>query len=359
MKALILSGGKGTRLRPITYTRAKQLVPVANKPILFYGIEAIVDAGVRDLGIVIGETGDEIRAAVGDGSRWGACVTYIPQDEPLGLAHAVKISRDFLGDEDFVMYLGDNLIKHKVLTLVDQFRDRALDALILLKKVEDPSQFGVAELDANGTVRRLVEKPAVPLSDLALVGVYLFNREVHGAIDAIRPSRRGELEITDAIQELIDRRCRVGANVLDDWWLDTGKKDDMLHANRIVLDEMPGEPGMCSGAAVDDLTRLEGRVRIGAGTQLANCTVRGPVAIGDGCILKDTYVGPYTSIGNHVTISGSEIEHSIVLDGSRILDFGGRIEDSLIATNVEITREKRRPFAYRFCLGDDSRVDIV
>ena len=257
------------------------------------------------------------------------------------------------------MYLGDNLIKHKVATLIDQFHKEALDALILLKEVENPSQFGVAELDGNGHVRRLVEKPPVPMSNLALVGVYLFDAKIHDAIEVIRPSRRGELEITDAIQVLIDRHLKVGANILDDWWLDTGKKDDMLHANRIVLDEMLDGPGMATDVLIDPATRLEGRVRVGNRTELVNCTIRGPVVIGDDCHLRDTYIGPYTSVGNRVTITGSEIEHSIVLDDSRILDFGGRIEDSLIARNVEITREKRRPFAYRFMLGDDSKVDIL
>ncbi|MSS70757.1 MAG: glucose-1-phosphate thymidylyltransferase [Candidatus Latescibacteria bacterium] len=359
MKALILSGGKGTRLRPITYTRAKQLVPVANKPILFYGLEAIVRAGITDIGIVIGETGPEVRAAVGDGSRWGARITYILQEEPLGLAHAVKVARDFLRDDPFIMYLGDNLIKHDVGELVEHFNRQNLDALILLKAVENPSAFGVAEVDAEGRAIRLEEKPRQPRSNLALVGVYLFRAVIHSAIDEIHPSARGELEITDAIQKLIDRKSRIGSYILTDWWLDTGKKDDMLEANRIVLDELPDGQEIDPTAKIDPSSRVMGRVRIGANAQIDGCAIRGPVVIGEGCILRDAYVGPYTALGNRVTITGSEIEHSIVLDDSRILDLGGRIEDSLIATHVEVARTRARPAAHRFMLGDDSRVDLI
>ena len=359
MKALILCGGKGTRLRPITYTRTKQLVPVANKPILFYGLEAIARAGINDMGIVIGETGHEVRQAVGDGSRWGVRVTYIPQENPLGLAHAVKTARGFLKDDPFIMYLGDNLIKHDVGELVDKFSREDLDALILLKAVDDPSAFGVAELDSDGNVVLLEEKPQNPKSNLALVGVYLFKPVIHSAIDEIQPSNRGELEITDAIQKMLDRKLRVGSNILTDWWLDTGKKDEMLEANRIVLDELPEGQRIHPSAKIDSESKMSGRVEIGEKTELYSCFVRGPVVIGPECVLRDTYIGPYTSIGTQVTITRSEIEHSIVLDRSRILDLEVRIEDSLIATNVEVTRTRARPAAYRFMLGDDSKVDLI
>ena len=359
MKALILCGGTGSRLRPMTHTRAKQLLPVANKPIVFYGIESIVRAGVKEIGIVVGETGEEVRRQVGDGTRWNVNITYIQQDQPLGIAHAVKTSRDFLKDDPFVVYLGDNLIKHEVKVLVEQFLAQDLDALIQLKEVEDPTSFGVAELDGEGHAVRLEEKPAAPRSNLALVGVYLFNTKVHAAIDRLQPSGRGEYEITDAIQGLLDTGSKVGSNTLTDWWLDTGKKDDMLEANRVVLDELPDRQEIAPDVQVESSSRVSGRVQIATGTRIQNCIIRGPAVIGENCRLRDAYVGPYTAIGNGVEIAGSEIEHSIVLDGGRILDLGGRVEDSLIGDNAEVTRVKARPAAFRFMLGDDSKVDIV
>ena len=343
----------------MTHTRAKQLLPVANKPIVFYGIESIVRAGIREIGIVIGETGEEIKRKVSDGSCWNAKITYIYQDRPLGLAHAVKTSRDFLRDDPFVMYLGDNLIKHEVSELAKQYQEQDLDALIQLKEVEDPRSFGVAELDGEGRVIRLEEKPEVPRSNLALVGVYLFNARVHAAIDQLQPSARGEYEITDAIQELLDSGSKVGSNILTGWWLDTGKKDDMLEANQIVLDELPDKKNIAPSVQVDSSSRITGRVQIAAGTRVDNCIVRGPVVIGENCRLQDAYVGPYTALGNGVEIVGSEIEHSIVLDGGRILDLGERTADSLIGHNAEVTRARARPAAYRFTLGDDSKVDII
>ncbi|MDA0747253.1 MAG: glucose-1-phosphate thymidylyltransferase [bacterium] len=359
MKAIILCGGTGSRLRPITHTRAKQLLPVANKPIVFYGIESIVRAGIREIGIIIGETGEEVRAKLGDGSRWNISITYIPQDQPLGLAHAVKIARGFLQDDPFVMYLGDNLIKHEVSELVEQFNEQNLDALIQLKEVEDPRQFGVAELDNTGRVVHLEEKPAKPRSNLALVGVYLFNRKIHDIIDKLKPSARGELEITDAIQKLLESGAHLGSNILTEWWLDTGKKDDMLEANRIVLDEISDQQQIAPGVQIDAGSRVTGRVQIGANTRIENCIVRGPIIIGENCHLRDTYVGPYTALGDRVEITGSEIEHSIVLDGGRILNLSERVGDSLIGYNAEVTRGQSRPAAYRFMLGDDSKVDLI
>lgn len=354
MKGLILSGGKGTRLRPITHTAAKQLVPVANKPILFYAIEAMKEAGIVEIGIIIGETGAEVRAAVGDGSRWGVKVTYIPQEAPLGLAHAVKISEDFMAGDPFVMYLGDNLIRGGIKSFVDEFNGKKPDAQILLAKVPNPNQFGVAVLE-GGKVINLEEKPKQPKSDLALVGVYLFSQKIFPAVNAIKPSPRGELEITDAIQYLIDQGQSVLPHVITGWWKDTGKLTDMLEANRIMLDDLTTD---VQGELVGDC-QIQGRVVIAKGARLENCIVRGPAIIGEGCKLTNTFVGPYTAIDRDVTISSAEIEHSIILAGSSILDIHGRIVDSLLGKNVEVTRGELKPKAYRLMLGDNSQFSIV
>jgi len=357
MKGLILSGGKGTRMRPITHTAAKQLLPVANKPILFYAVEALIEAGIKSIGIIISpETGEEVRQCVGDGERWGIEIKYILQDQPLGLAHAVKTARDYLKDDTFVMYLGDNLIKDGVAPLVDRFKANGPDAQILLKEVPNPTSFGVAELNGNGRILCLEEKPAKPKSNLALVGVYLFTSKIHNAIDEIKPSRRGELEITDAIQRMITKGEHVDSHVLTSWWLDTGKKDDMLEANRVVLDEMT-DVSMLGN--LDEQSRLSGRVHVGKGSILKNCTVRGPAVIGDDCVLENSYVGPFTSIGDGARVSHAEIEHSILREKCQILDFNGRIEDSLIGVNVELTRSQSKPVAFRLMLGDDSKVEVV
>jgi glucose-1-phosphate thymidylyltransferase len=357
MKGLILSGGKGTRMRPITHTAAKQLLPVANKPILFYAVEALKAAGIKEIGIIISpETGNDVRDTVGDGKRWGTEITYIVQDEPKGLAHAVKTARNFLSDSPFVMYLGDNLIKDGVKPLVQRFEKSTADASILLKEVANPSSFGVAQLNDNGHIVCLEEKPPKPKSNLALVGVYLFNKNIHEAIDQIKPSKRGELEITDAIQKLIDNKHAVDSHVLKTWWLDTGKKDDMLEANRVVLDEMSDyvQDGVLEGK-----TMISGRVHIGKGTVLKDCHVRGPAVIGENCVVEDTYIGPFTSIGDNAKISQCEIEYSIIRENCRITEFGGRIESSLIGINVELSRGQRKPVAYSFMLGDDSKVEVV
>lgn len=357
MKGLILSGGKGTRMRPITHTAAKQLLPVANKPILFYAVEALIEAGIRSIGIIISpETGEEVRQCVGDGERWGIEIKYVLQDQPLGLAHAVKTARDYLKDDTFVMYLGDNLIKDGVAPLVERFKKNKPDAQILLKEVPNPTSFGVAELNGNGRILCLEEKPAKPKSNLALVGVYLFTAKIHEAIDEIKPSKRGELEITDAIQRMITKNEHVDSHVLTSWWLDTGKKDDMLEANRVVLDEMTDVSML---GDLDNASRLSGRVHVGKGSILKNCTVRGPAVIGDDCVLENSYVGPFTSIGDGARVSHAEIEHSILREKCQILDFNGRIEDSLIGVNVELTRSQSKPVAFRLMLGDDSKVEVV
>jgi glucose-1-phosphate thymidylyltransferase len=352
MKALVLAGGAGTRLRPITYTSAKQLVPVANKPILFYGLEQIRDAGVTDVGIIVGDTQDEIEAAVGDGSALGISPTYIRQDEPLGLAHAVLTAADFLGDEDFVMFLGDNLIEGGITDMVASFeRDRPA-AQLLLKQVPDPQRFGVAVLDGHGHIERLVEKPKEPPSDLALVGVYLFTSAIIQAAREVGPSWRGELEITDAIQRLLDDGLQVRASRVEGWWLDTGKKDELLDANRVVL----GSIGRRIEGEVDD-SELVGAVVVEAGATVRNSRVRGPAVIGAGTTVEDAYVGPFTSVGPDCLIARTELEYSVVLARCIVTDIS-RIEGSLLGRDVTITPSVRRPVAYRFMLGDHSQVEI-
>jgi glucose-1-phosphate thymidylyltransferase len=354
MKGLVLAGGKGTRLRPITYTSAKQLVPVANKPVLFYGIEAIVAAGIHDIGIIVGDTRDEIMAAVGDGSRFGARVTYIPQEAPLGLAHAVKIAQPFLGEDPFVMYLGDNLIAGGITSLVEEFRQGGCNAMILLAEVPNPEQFGVAQLNGGGAVQRLVEKPKEPPSNLALVGVYMFDPHIFASVDRIRPSARGELEITDAIQDLIDRQLTVHPHRVQGWWKDTGKLEDMLEANHIVLERIEstrhGEVGVRS--------RVEGRVQLGEGVELVDSLVRGPAILGAGTRLENAFVGPYTSIGEGCRLVGCEVENSIVLASCEIRDIPLRIDGSLIGRNTKIVRTDFKPKAYRFMLGDNCEVGV-
>jgi glucose-1-phosphate thymidylyltransferase len=354
MKGLVLSGGAGTRLRPITHTSAKQLVPVANKPVLFYGLEAMRDAGITDIGIIVGDTHAEIEAAVGDGSRLGIRVTYIPQEAPLGLAHAVLIAEDFLAGEPFVMYLGDNLLKEGIARFVDAFQTSRPDALILLQKVADPKSYGIAELGDDGRVARLVEKPAEPRSDLALVGVYLFTPAIFDSVKAITPSARGELEITDAIQHLIDRGLRVEPHTVTGWWKDTGKLDDMLEANRLILSTIERD---VRGECVD--CTIEGQVQIGEGSVLERCTLRGPVVIGRDCHLSDAYVGPYTSINDGVRVEHAEIEHSIILENSRICRLPARLADSLIGRDCVIAHSDALPVAYRFMVGDSSQIGIL
>jgi glucose-1-phosphate thymidylyltransferase len=354
LKGLILSGGRGTRLRPITHTNAKQLVPVANRPVLFYGIEAMADAGIREIGIIIApETGDEIRAAAGDGSQFGVRITYIVQDEPAGLAHAVLTAEPFLGASPFVMYLGDNLLQGGIGGLVDTFRSGAPTALILLTPVPDPEHYGVAELD-DGRVVALAEKPPEPKTDLALVGVYMFTPAIHDAARAIRPSARGELEITDAIQYLVDQGERVEPHIVRGWWKDTGRLEDMLEANRLVLDTIVER---VDGELID--SRCEGRVVIEPGARLERCTVRGPAVIGARAHLIDAYVGPYTAIGADCTIHRAEVEHSILLDGCTVADLDGRMESSLLGRNVTIRRGDGQPRAFRFMVGDNSEIGIL
>jgi glucose-1-phosphate thymidylyltransferase len=358
LKGLILSGGKGTRLRPITHTSAKQLVPVANKPVLFYGIEAMAEAGIAEVGIIIApDTGPEIEAAAGDGSRFGVRITYIVQDEPLGLAHAVLTAEPFLQASPFVMYLGDNLLQGGISELVSSFRESAPDALILLTPVPDPENYGVAELSgpgAQGRVVRLIEKPAEPATDLALVGVYMFTAAVHDAARAIEPSARGELEITDAIQHLLDAGMRVEPHVVRGWWKDTGRLEDMLEANRLILDNLRER---VEGELID--SQVDGRVVIEPGARLERTTVRGPAIVGADARLSDCYIGPYTAIGERCTIADCEVEHSILLAGCTVSGLDGRMESSLLGRNVTVRRDDRQPRAYRFMVGDNSDISIL
>ncbi len=353
MRGLILSGGKGTRLRPLTFTQAKQLVPVANKPVLFYGIEALRDAGVKEIGIVVGDTKEEIMAAAGDGAAWSLKIHYIEQEAPLGLAHAVKISEDFLQGGPFVMYLGDNILKSGIVTLVKEFEERKPNSMILLTEVPNPQMFGVAEL-RDGRVVRLVEKPKKPMSNLALVGVYLFDSHIFEAVKAIQPSWRGELEITDAIQYLVDKGYNVQPHLVSGWWKDTGKIEDILEANRLILE---GISGKCEGA-VDRESRINGQVVIEKSVNLKNSIIRGPAIIGEGTEVADSYIGPFTAIGKSCTIIGTEIEHSIVLEGSEIRDIGSRIDESLIGREVRIYKCPPKPSVFRFMVGDKSEIGI-
>ncbi|OIV37326.1 glucose-1-phosphate thymidylyltransferase [Mangrovactinospora gilvigrisea] len=354
MKALVLSGGSGTRLRPITHTSAKQLVPVANKPVLFHVLESIAAAGITDVGVIVGDTAPEIRAAVGDGSRFGIDVTYIPQEKPLGLAHAVLIAKDFLGDDDFVMYLGDNFIIGGIRNLVEGFHADRPDAQILLTQVPDPRAFGVAELAPDGRVVNLEEKPQQPKSDLALVGVYLFTPAVHEAVRSIEPSARGELEITHAIQWLIDQGFNVKSSQLTGYWKDTGNVTEMLEVNRTCLEAVDGKVE----GSVDAATELIGRVVVEPGAVVERSRIVGPAIIGAGARVTGSFIGAYTSIAEDCVIEDSEIEYSILLEGASIRGVNGRIESSLIGRSAEVTPAPNVPQAHRLVLGDNSKVQI-
>jgi len=355
MKGLILSGGTGSRLYPLTYSNAKQLIPLANKPILFRVIEAIRDAGITDIGIVIGNTGQKIREAVGDGSRWGVDITYIPQDQPLGLAHAVKVSADFLADDRFVMFLGDNVIEGGISPLIAQFARSDWNSQIVLTRIEHPEQYGVAELGEDGRIIRLIEKPKHPPSDLALVGIYMFDNHIMQAVEEISPSWRGELEITDAIQWLVDNGYGVHPYVHEGWWIDTGAPGDLLEANDLVLEEITYR----IEGYIDRDSTVGRRVTVQRGAEIINSVVRGPSIIGENARIVNSYIGPFTSINNDVTIENSEIEHSVVLENSEIRDIGTRIQDSLIGRHVVIARSPIKPKALKLTVADHSRVGIL
>jgi glucose-1-phosphate thymidylyltransferase len=354
MKGLILSGGKGTRLRPLTYTGAKQLVPVANKPVLFYAIEDLVEAGVSDIGIVISpETGDQVKQEAGDGSKFGARITYIPQALPLGIAHGIKIAQDFLGGDPFILFLGDNFIRGGIIPQVNAFRNEAMDAQIILYEMEDPSSMGVAVLNGDGRVQKVVEKPKQFISPYAVIGIYMFGPSVFDAVNNIKPSARGELEITDTIQYLVDKGLNVRAHKLTDEWVDTGRIGDMLEANRLVLEVVNKK----IEGQVENST-LEGRVVIEEGARVVNSKIRGPAIIGKRTIVENAFVGPYTAIHHDCVIRNCEIEHSIVLENSHLEELHTRVADSLIGRNVNIQRAEGPTKTIRLMLGDFSQVGI-
>lgn len=350
-----MSGGKGTRLYPLTYTSAKQLIPVANKPVLYRVIEAIRDAGITEIGIVVGDTAEEIKLAVGRGGRWGANIVYIEQEAPLGLAHAVKISEDFLGDERFVMFLGDNVIEGGISPLIAQFANSEFNSQIVLTRVDMPEQYGVAELDNEGRIVRLIEKPKEPPSDLALVGIYMFDHHIFEAVKSIAPSWRGELEITDAIQWLVEHEYAVYPYIHRGWWIDTGAPGDMLEANSLVLEELTP----CVEGYVDRDSEVDSRVTVEKGAEVINSVIRGPAIIGEDSRIVNAYVGPFTSIYHHVLIENAEISRSIVLEHSQIRNLDNRIEDSLIGRHVVIHRSPIRPRAYKFTIGDHSQLGLL
>ncbi|MCW4031607.1 MAG: glucose-1-phosphate thymidylyltransferase [Candidatus Bathyarchaeota archaeon] len=352
MKALVLSGGRGTRLRPLTFTLAKQLIPLANIPVLGYVLAQVAETEINQIGLIIApETGHYVKEYVKDGSEWGSDVTYILQ-EPLGLAHAVKTAKSFLREEDFVMCLGDNLQGQGLNAFVRKFRKEKMDALILLKPVEDPTKFGVATLDRNGNIVNLVEKPKNPSSNLAIVGTYIFSSNIFKAIEKIRPSWRGELEITDAIQEMINMGLNVRAEKLSTWWLDTGKKDNILTANAKILDEYTKK--QVNGTIKE--SKIEGRVAIRESAKVVNSILRGPCVIGDHCIIEDSFIGPYTSIGNGTTIIDSSIEYSVILENAQINGVD-RLEESLVGKNAKVTRNHRNG-CLKLHIGDYSEVEI-
>ncbi len=359
MKGLILSGGKGVRLRPLTDTRAKQLVPIANKPILFYCIEQLVAAGITEIGIIIGETGEEVQAAVGDGSKWGVDISWIPQEAPLGLAHCVLVAREFLGNDDFVMFLGDNMLELELSNMVHQFmndrNDHSLSCRVLLKKVENPSFFGVGVINDEGRVTQLIEKPQEPPSDLALVGVYFFTNAIHDAVLSITPSQRGELEITDAIQWLIDNERVVDHNILDGWWIDTGKKDPLLECNRLVLSTTIANIG--SSVAIDKQTSISGAVQIGEKSVISNSIIEGPVVIGESVTISNSHIRPFTSIGDGVQVSDSILEDSVLLEGC-VIDNAGLINASLVGSNSKVSGSTGSADSNTLLLGDNSIVDL-
>jgi glucose-1-phosphate thymidylyltransferase len=355
LKGLVLAGGKGSRLRPLTATGAKQLVPVANKPVLFYALEQLVAAGITDIGIITGDTAAQVEKALGDGSAFGATFTFIRQKEPLGLAHAVAIGAEFLGDSPFCMYLGDNFLKHGIVEHVERYRRSGADAQILLKEVDDASALGVAVLDDTGHVRQLVEKPKVPISNLAVIGVYIFGPEIHAITPKLKPSGRGELEITDAIQGLIDAGHTVASSVIDDEWIDTGKKDDMLEANRVVLSMVHRR----IDGAVDSGSIVVGDVVVEEGAVIVNSAVRGPVVIGSGARIENAFIGPFTAIGDRCQIVDCELEHSIVMSDSVVRNIRPRISDSLIGTEVIVERREEMPRTIKLLLGDHAQVGLV
>jgi len=354
-KGLLLAGGKGTRLRPLTHTRAKQLIPIAGKPNLLYALEDLLQAGIRDIGVILSpETGDEVRSALGDGSHWGVKLTYIVQEAPLGIAHAVKTARGFLADSPFVLYLGDNLLSGGIKHLVEEYRQTRPEAIVLLSPVEDPRAFGVVVLDQAGQVVRLLEKPKEPPSNLALVGVYLFGPEIHPIIQRLRPSGRGEYEITEAIQGLVDAGLRVVAHQVRGWWKDTGKPEDLLDANRLVLSSLVRRV-----EGVLEEAQLVGEVVVEPGARLVRSTLRGPAYVGAGALIEDSFIGPYTAVGRGAKVIASEVEYSILMDEAQVHALPYRLDSSILGQGVVVDGQgNARRHTLQLVLGDRSRVRL-
>jgi glucose-1-phosphate thymidylyltransferase len=354
VKALIASGGRGTRLRPITHTRNKHLIPIANKPILHYAIEAAADAGIKDVAIVINADSDEVPQAIGDGSRWGIKITYIPQLTPGGLAQVVGLAEDFVGKDKFIFYLGDNMVVGGVGRFIDEFLKSGCNCFLTLSKVRDPERFGVPEI-RDGRIVSVEEKPKNPKSSYAVAGIYLYDHHIFEAVKAIAPSARGELEISDAHQYLIEKGFKVGFAEITGWWKDTGKPTDLLEANRLVLDNItPSTEG-----EVDERSVVAGKVIIRRGARIINSVVRGPAIIGENCVIEDSYIGPFSSVGSNTKVRKSEIEYSIILRDCKILDVGIRLEGSILGNDVEIVEATGKPLVHRFMIGDQSRVEVV
>jgi glucose-1-phosphate thymidylyltransferase len=354
VKALIASGGRGTRLRPITHTRNKHLIPIANKPILHYAVEAAAQAGIKEIGIVVNADSDEVPQAMGDGSRWGVRITYIPQLTPGGLAQVVALAEPFIGTDKFIFYLGDNMVVGGVKRFIDEFEKSGCSCFLTLARVKDPERFGVPEIK-DGAIVGVEEKPKHPKSSYAVAGIYLYDHSIFEAVKAIRPSARGELEISDAHQYLIDRGLKVGYVEITGWWKDTGKPTDLLEANRLVLDNLTPE----IAGDVDARSTVAGKVVIEKGSRIINSVLRGPVIVGENCVIEDSYIGPFSSIGNGTTVRGSEIEYSIILRDCRVLNVGIRLEGCILGNDVEIVEGTGRPRVHRFMIGDQSRVELV
>jgi glucose-1-phosphate thymidylyltransferase len=354
VKALIASGGRGTRLRPITHTQNKHLIPIANKPILHYAIEAVVEAGIREVAIVVNADSNEVPLAIGDGSRWGIAITYIPQQEPGGLAQVVALAEKFMGKDRFIFYLGDNMVVGGVKQFISEFEREGCDCHLTISKVKDPERFGVPEL-RNGKIVSIEEKPQKPKSSFAVAGIYMYNHRIFEAVKAIAPSARGELEISDAHQYLLDHGCTVGYSEITGWWKDTGKPTDLLEANRLILDNIVGE----LKGEIDDRSAVAGNVVLEKGARIINSVVRGPAIIGEGCLIEDAYVGPFSSIGNRTIIRKSEVEYSIILRDCKIDSVRIRVEGSILGNDVEIVEATGKPRVHRFMIGDQSRVEVV
>lgn len=355
MKGLVLCAGKGTRLRPLTYTTAKHLIPIANRPVILYTLEFMKNAGVTDVAIVVSPENEVLfRETLHDGSHLGMHIEYVVQPQPKGIAHAVYISREFLGNEPFLLVLGDNLVFEDISGVVKSFESEKVDGYILLARVKDPRAYGVAVVE-NQRVVHVEEKPKEPKSDLAIVGVYLFRPIIFHAIENIKPSWRGELEITDAIGYLVEKGCSVKAHTIQGWWKDTGKPEDLLEANRRILDTI--DDSQCAGK-IDETTTIQGRVCVANGSIIVGSLIRGPVVIGEDCKIVNSYVGPYTSIGNRVVLENCEVENSILMDESKISNLSSRIDSSLIGKGVRISQNGRLPKAMKFVVGDLSSLEL-